>query len=111
MNLNDYQQQAATTAIYPKGTQEAALTYTVLGLSSEAGELAGKWKKVIRDNAGYLNATAQQDMAAELGDVLWYVAMVADALDFDLEVIAEGNLAKLRNRANRGKLGGSGDNR
>lgn len=103
MKLNEYQNAAMTTAVYP---EDQGLTYTILGLASEAGELAGKLKKQIRDGEGHYEA-----MKAELGDVLWYVAMAAEELGVGLEEIANRNLEKLASRANRGKLGGSGDDR
>lgn len=103
MNLNEYQNAAMMTAVYPEAH---GLTYTVLGLASEAGELAGKLKKQIRDGAFQGPA-----MEAELGDVLWYVAMVAEELGISLELVAQRNLEKLASRAERGKIGGSGDDR
>lgn len=108
MNMNEYQQQAAKTAIYPA---DQGLTYTVLGLASEAGELAGKLKKIIRDQGGERDYGQDYELAAELGDCLWYVALIARELGFDLSSIAAANLDKLADRANRGKLSGSGDNR
>ena len=108
MNLNEYQTRALKTAIYPT---ETALTYTVLGLASEAGEVAGKLKKLIRDGDGELTPHAVGELAAEAGDCLWYIAAVADALGLTLDQIAEYNLAKLGDRQARGKLGGSGDQR
>lgn len=108
MNLDQYQEAALTTAIYPPNQ---AIEYTVLGLVSEAGEVAGKLKKVIRDNGGVLTPTLRDALMDELGDVLWYVAAVAEALDEDLSVIAARNLDKLASRQARGTLTGSGDQR
>lgn len=103
-NLFDqYQQEAKTTAIYP---EQSGIEYTALGLASEAGEYAGKIKKWIRD--GVLN---DEDAVAELGDILWYVAMCADELGYDLSEVAERNLEKLRSRSLRNVISGSGDNR
>ena len=104
MLLNDYQKGAVKTAIYP---ETAKIAYPVLGLASEAGEIAGKLKKHIRDG-GEVDKTA---LAYELGDVLWYVAVLARDLDMTLEEVAKHNLDKLRDRQERVKLGGSGDNR
>ncbi len=98
-----YQDFTDTTAIYPP---EKGLEYTALGLASEAGEFAGKVKKAIRDNQWDLDA-----MAAELGDVLWYVARAAAELDVHLSDVAKDNIEKLKSRQDRGKLGGSGDSR
>lgn len=85
---------------------ELGLIYSVLGLTGEAGELANKVKKTIRDGN-----VSVDELAAELGDVLWYVSAVADNLGFKLEYIAETNLNKLRNRAERNAIKGSGDDR
>jgi NTP pyrophosphatase (non-canonical NTP hydrolase) len=105
MTLNEYQQTAMVTAVYPK-TGQNALFYTALGLASEAGEYAGKLKKLMRDAE-----FSRQDAVSELGDVLWYIAAAADALGVDLATVAEKNIAKLTDRKARGVLGGSGDHR
>jgi len=104
LELDQYQQQALETAIYP---QNRALEYLALKLCGESGEVAEKIGKSIRDNKP-LNDI---DMAKELGDVLWYVANLAQFLGYDLSEIALMNLEKLADRQNRGVLGGSGDNR
>ncbi|WP_243026856.1 nucleoside triphosphate pyrophosphohydrolase family protein [Thermus albus] len=108
MTLNEYQQQAKKTALYPEAYR---ILYPTLGLVGEAGELANKVKKVLRDRGGTLGPDAREDLLAELGDVLWYVAQLATDLGVSLEEVAQGNLAKLRSRLERGKIGGSGDNR
>lgn len=105
MNLNDYQKAALATAVYPRN-DKTALTYTALGLASEAGEYAGKVKKLLRD--AEFNREAAK---AELGDVLWYVAAAADALGFTLRDVADDNIIKLADRKSRGALRGSGDYR
>lgn len=118
MDMNAYQDGAATTAIY-SGAGDVddldGLTYTVLGLAGEVGEVANKAKKILRDvdPADRLaELDAKRDvLAAELGDVLWYVAMLASQLGYSLEEIARDNLAKLAGRAERGTLTGSGDQR
>ncbi len=107
MKFNEYQDQTALTAKYPK---EKALDYCTLGLVGEAGEIANKVKKVIRDNRPVDDAF-RADMKAEIGDVLWYVARLADELGLPLEDIATYNMEKLLSRLQRGTIGGSGDNR
>ena len=103
MNLNDYQKMAARTAIY-KTTH--AILYPALGLAGEAGEVANKIKKMLRDDDFDRSA-----IAAEIGDVLWYVAALSRDLNIDLHDIAMNNLEKLYGRKARGTLSGSGDKR
>jgi len=98
-----FQERCLETAIYPK---QQGLAYTALGLASEAGEYAGKIKKGIRDGTFDDKAAA-----AELGDVLWYVATAAHELGYDLDEIANGVVKKLRDRAARDVISGSGDYR
>jgi NTP pyrophosphatase (non-canonical NTP hydrolase) len=104
ITATEYQDKAKVTAIFPK---EKALEYLALGLSSESGEVAGKIKKIIRDK-DKLNPT---DLGAEIGDVLWYCALLAEELNLNLGKIMENNIEKLHSRKARGVLGGSGDNR
>lgn len=106
IQFDEYQGRASKTAIYP---EEYGLEYTVLGLASEAGEVAGKLKKYIRDGMSY--GDLETALVAELGDVLWYVAAVATELGVHLSTIAENNIAKLEDRSERNALSGSGDYR
>lgn len=112
MHMSDYQAQTATTAIYPQaGTGTAlALAYVGLGLG-EAGEVQGKIKKILRDDAGVLTEEKRIAIAKELGDVLWYVTRACAEISIPLEVVAEMNLKKLGLRLEAGTLGGSGDER
>jgi NTP pyrophosphatase (non-canonical NTP hydrolase) len=109
MELSDYQQRSRATAVYPDAG--ANLTYPALGLCGEAGEVAEKVKKAIRDDGGVLTDERREALAGELGDVLWYVAQVATEADLELEQIAQANLDKLLSRQQRGVLSGSGDQR
>ena len=109
MDLNQYQTTALETAIYPNQGQN--FTYPVLGLLGEAGEVADKLKKVIRDGDGILTNTVRETVAKELGDVMWYLAVLSYELDYDLNTIAQNNLDKLASRKARGVISGSGDNR
>ena len=106
MELNEYQTKARQTAIYPF---EFAVIYPTLGLAGEAGEVAEKVKKVIRDNCGKFDSNDL--IIKELGDVLWYLANLAEDLGTTLDHVAEVNIAKLADRADRNKLQGSGDRR
>ncbi len=108
MKLNQYQEGALSTAIYPK---EYRIIYPALGLSGEAGEVADKVKKVIRDSHGEFSENRRVDIAYELGDVLWYVATMAHDLGFTLDEIGRMNLEKLALRKKKGLIGGSGDHR
>ena len=109
MKLNEYQDKCKKTAVYPaKGMN---YSYPALGLVGEAGEVAEKIKKVIRDQDGVLTEENKTEIGKELGDVLWYIAIMADEMGLTLEEVAEGNLKKLWSRKERGVLGGSGDNR
>ncbi|MEP6895503.1 MAG: nucleoside triphosphate pyrophosphohydrolase family protein [Chloroflexota bacterium] len=109
MNFNDYQTKSRMTAKYPAIGR--AVIYPTLGLVNEAGEVAGKIKKVFRDKDGEINEETKSALKAELGDVLWYLAQVATELDLTLDDIAEYNIAKLMDRLERGKIQGDGDNR
>ncbi len=110
-----YQTETSQTAKYPP---DRGLEYLSLGIASEAGEVAGKMKKWIRD-VSKLSPTERdakypqwrKDMASEIGDVLWYCARLADELEIPLSEIAYGNMSKLLDRKSRGVIGGSGDNR
>lgn len=112
MTLNDYQAGARTTALY---SEEVRVLYPALKLAGEAGEVTEKLGKLMRDE-GYrpgrqLTEAQRNALAAELGDVLWYVANLAADLGLGLEEVANGNLQKLASRKARGVLGGSGDDR
>jgi NTP pyrophosphatase (non-canonical NTP hydrolase) len=106
MGFDDYQQAARRTAIY---ADRHRVIYPALGLASEAGEVAGKIKKVLRDQDGEFGKAPQEAIKDELGDVLWYLAVLADDLGLSLEDIAADNLAKLEARMGRGTIGGVGD--
>jgi NTP pyrophosphatase (non-canonical NTP hydrolase) len=109
MDFNDYQTRSRKTAGYPAIGHP--VIYPVLGLANEAGEVAGKIKKVFRDRGGEISEETREALKAELGDVLWYIAQVATELNLSLDEIAEHNIAKLYDRLERGKISGDGDNR
>ena len=109
MNFTDYQTKSRVTAKYPAIGH--GVIYPTLGLTNEAGEVAGKIKKVFRDKNGEFSEETREALQAELGDVLWYLAQVATELNLSLDEIAEHNLAKLLDRQARGKIHGDGDNR
>ena len=111
MTLDEYQAAAQRTAIYPDQGDFGGLIYTTLKLNGEAGEIAEKIGKIIRDGGSSFHEHDRIALCEELGDVLWYVAMLARELNVDLDFIADMNLAKLASRQTRGKLSGSGDSR
>jgi len=104
MTLNEYQQGAEKTAVYPT---EHALEYLTLGLSAEVGELNGKVAKYYRKDGVY----PRGEVLGELGDVLWFVSELARVHNTTLQTLAKNNLAKLSDRKERGVLKGNGDNR
>lgn len=110
LDFDTYQNQSQSTAIYPGwGTGSlGALSYVALGLTGEAGEVANKVKKLIRDGD---SDQARQAIIEEIGDVIWYLAQLSSELDTNLSVLAQANLDKLADRKARDVLGGSGDNR
>ena len=104
MELNEYQKKAKETAF-------GNFTLYVLGVCGESGELANKWKKIVRDQDGKTTNEQRHELNSEIGDILWYVSMLASNLDFTLENIAIHNISKLEDRKQRGQLRGNGDNR
>lgn len=104
-----YQGEARKTAIYPDKGEN--IIYPTLGLNGEAGEVAEKVKKLIRDKESKYDPEFTEEIADELGDVLWYVAALCDEMGFSMANIARKNLAKLHDRSSRNKLHGSGDTR
>lgn len=110
MTFEEYQKQALVTVL-PTGDSFKDLLHWVLGLNGEAGEVAEKLKKIIRDKGSVVSEEDKQELAKELGDVLWYIAVFAHDLGVPLDQIAQTNLDKLQSRKERGVLGGDGDNR
>ena len=107
-DLDMYQQVAKTTAIYPR---EQAIIYPTLGLTGEAGEVANKVKKIIRDGTIENHEGHIQQISSEIGDCLWYISELADDIGVKLSDIANSNLEKLENRKKKGTIHGSGDDR
>jgi len=103
-----YQKVALTTAIYPR---EQAIIYPTLGLTGEAGEVANKVKKIIRDGSDSKDEKLVSEIKAEIGDCLWYIAVLANDFGIKLSDIASSNLEKLANRKKNNTIHGSGDTR
>ena len=101
--MNEYQDMAASTAIYKV---EHQVIYPALGLAAEAGEVANKVKKILRD--GKFDREA---IADEVGDCLWYIAALCRDLNVSMSDLAAANLKKLQDRKKRGVISGNGDKR
>ena len=109
MTFDEYQALAKGTAIYPNVGSN--FVYPVLGLAGEAGEVADKVKKIIRDDGGVLRPEKVEEIKKELGDVLWYVAQLSSELGFSFDDVALTNIQKLAARTEKGRIHGSGDAR
>jgi len=108
MTVNEYQDFTKTTAIYP---EDRAMDYLVAGLCSEAGEVAGKYKKIIRDKDGIIDVQDSYQIVSELGDCLYYIARLAETIGWDMSDVIDVNVSKLTDRQERDVLSGSGDGR
>ncbi|SRR6056297_2169238 len=109
MDFKEYQKLSKKTAVYPDVGDN--YVYPSLGLAGEAGEVADKMSKAIRDDNWKITKRKKKEIKKELGDVLWFISQLATELGLSLEEIAKGNVDKLQSRQKRGKLKGSGDNR
>lgn len=109
MDMEFYQRETRQTAVYPE--MEVPALYPALKISGEAGEISEHFGKIVRDDGGEITSERQKALHKELGDVLWYVARIADDLGMSLNSIAQANLNKLASRQDRGTLYGDGDDR
>jgi len=109
MTFEEYQKLSRETAIYPD--KDKNFVYPTLGLVGEAGEVAEKIKKILRDKNSVIDEETKKELAKELGDVLWYLSQLITELNLSLDEIASLNINKLSSRKERGTLHGSGDNR
>lgn len=108
MNVKEYQNIIAETAVFPK---DIGLTYCTLGLVGEAGEVAEKVKKLFRDEEGKISPEFRYGVKKELGDVMWYITALSNELGFTLEEVMEANYTKLMLRRQTDTLHGNGDDR
>lgn len=108
MTFEEYQKLSRKTAVYPN---KYNIVYPTLGLVGEAGEVAEKIKKILRDKDGLIDEITKEELKKELGDVLWYIAQLSTETGLSLEEVAALNITKLSSRQVRGKLHGNGDNR
>lgn len=113
MKLDEYSEKAMTTDTFSgdRSVGSHAFLEKTLGLMGEAGEVAEKVKKILRDKNGKASDDDKKELAKELGDILWYINSVGNYLGLTLQEIAEANLEKVLGRKARGKTHGSGDNR
>ncbi len=114
MDFNTYQKHAISTDLMggvPQPVDSRAFMAQLLGLLGETGEVAEKFKKILRDKNGEMSPEDEKEMSKELGDILWYVSVVCSYLGISLQDVAEANIEKLQSRQKRGMLSGSGDNR
>lgn len=125
MNFKEYQNEAKKTAVYPgmcvvvedyRGMCDTDLRrvdylYPLLGLMGESGEVCEKIKKIVRDGFGHISIGQREELKKEIGDILWYIAMLCKELDIDMNEVAELNIKKLKDRQERNKLHGQGDSR
>lgn len=116
MTLNDYQTKALLTDSYDASTSAKSITdpgyvAKILGLVGESGEVAEKYKKLIRNENGHISEADRKELLKEMGDVLWYVAVLTRYLGADFEEVATINLKKLADRKSRGAINSKGDNR
>ena len=108
-NFSHYQRESRKT--WTLVHTDHPIVYPTLGLVNEAGELAGKVKKIFRDRDGVISDADREALKYELGDVLWYLTQIATELDLSLEEVAAANLDKLFSRLERGQIKGDGDYR
>jgi NTP pyrophosphatase (non-canonical NTP hydrolase) len=108
--LNEYQSEAKKTAIFDE-KHIPALAYCGLKLNGEVGEVAELIGKMYRDNGGDMTGERRRKLLYELGDVLWYLTIIADLLNYDLDTVAFYNIKKIRERQERGTLKGEGSER
>lgn len=110
MNFNEYQKKALTTAF---GSHEPLMQKTIwaMGVAGEAGEVIEKWKKIIAYKDGEISKEDLAELKKELGDVVWYIAVLADSLGLPLEEVMQANVKKLADRKTRNVIKGAGDNR
>lgn len=111
LGFNEYQEKAASTAIYKEGNEGRELFYVALGLAGEAGEFAGEVSKLIRDDKGKLTEDRKNKLISEAGDIFWFLAQTCTELGITMQEVAQANLDKLASRKERGVLNGSGGTR
>lgn len=113
MTFDEYQKQALTTAYTDPNYKDTLMDKTiwVMGVAGEAGEVVEKWKKIVAYKGGKITEEDQLALKKELGDVMWYIAVLAHSLGLSLEEVIQLNVEKLKDRRKRDVIKGAGDNR
>lgn len=111
MDFDEYQKLATRTATFEGKQKEYQMLYLGLGITGEAGEIAEKLKKTLRNNDGELTDEIREGLKKEIGDVLWYLSQLSRVLGFNFSEAAQANIKKLEDRAARGVIKSTGDNR
>ena len=111
MDFDEYQQLANRTGNFEGKQAEFAMMYLALGVTSEAGEIADKIKKIIRNDNGVVSEEKREAIKAEIGDVLWYLSQLARHFNYSFSEVAKSNIEKLSDRAKRKVIASDGDNR
>lgn len=113
MTFDEYQKQALTTAYTDPSYVDSLMDKTIwaMGVAGEAGEVVEKWKKIVAYKGGKVSQEDLAELRKELGDVVWYIAVLAHSLGLNLEDVMQLNLQKLKDRKKRGVIKGTGDNR
>jgi NTP pyrophosphatase (non-canonical NTP hydrolase) len=112
MDIQDFQAyQRESRKTWGEVHVDSPIVYPTLGLTNEAGEVAGKIKKIFRDKGGKISPEDREALKYELGDVLWYLTQICTELDLTLQEVAAANIEKLFSRQERGQIHGDGDNR
>lgn len=111
MDFDEYEKLARRTATFTGKQKEYQLLYLTLGVAGEAGEIAEKIKKALRNDEGIVSDEKKEELKHEIGDVLWYLSQLSRTLGFNFSEAAEANITKLESRAKRGVIKSFGDNR
>jgi NTP pyrophosphatase (non-canonical NTP hydrolase) len=113
VTFDEYQQKALKTAYTDPQHAGTLMEKTIwaMGIAGEAGEVVEKWKKIVAYKGGQISTEDTEELKKELGDVVWYVALLADSLGLSFDEVMELNIRKLASRQKRSKIKGAGDNR
>lgn len=111
MTFDEYQKQALTTVHCDYDDVLMERTIWAMGIAGEAGEVVEKWKKIVAYKHGVVSEAERAELAKELGDVVWYVAVMAHSLGLSFDGIIQRNVEKLQSRKARDVIKGAGDNR